>query len=192
MDENTQNFIIRLINIIALLAAVAWLVSSPGWEPAVAMLGALAVLVGLEYKEFSQRNNASVDRKLFEQFLELLPSNGAIEFVSTFDFGGIFFHDRLENLRTFRATWDNPEHEFLNRTLESKRKEFYQAVDDFMSHISANTFPLEDGKQAVPREWEYKQPKRYHEAVESINNSADKVSKKHKELVRIARKKLKV
>src|SRR6266508_4506863 len=131
MEENTRNFIIRLINIVALLAAVAWLVSSPGWEPAVAVLGSLAVLVGLEYQEFSRRNSDSVDRKLFEQFLGLLPSDGVIAFVSTFDFGGIFFHDRLENLRTFRATWDNPEHEFLDRTLESKRKEFYQAVDEF-------------------------------------------------------------
>ncbi len=192
MEENTRNFIIRLINIVALLAAVAWLVSSPGWEPAVAVLGSLAVLVGLEYQEFSRRNSDSVDRKLFKQFLGLLPSDGVIAFVSTFDFGGIFFHDRLENLRTFRATWDNPEHEFLDRTLESKRKEFYQAVDEFMSQIGANTFVIEDGKQAIPREWEYKQTKRYHEAVESIHKSADKVSKRHTELVRIARKKLKV
>ncbi len=192
MEKITQSFIIKLINIVALLAAVAWLVSSPNWEPAVAVLGFLAVLAGLEYKELSQKTGDSVDRKLFEEFLELLPSDGVIVFVSTFDFGGIFFHDRLKNLRTFRATWDNPEHEFLDRTLETKRKEFYQAVNEFMSHIVANTFVIEDGKQAVPREWEYQQPKRYHDAIESIHNSANKVSKRHKELVRIARKKLRI
>ena len=61
---------IKLLNLLGLLAAVAWLARHPDWEPAVTSIGLFASLIALEV--FGIKKNAKellneTDRKPFEQ-----------------------------------------------------------------------------------------------------------------------------
>lgn len=59
---SVQNFLF-IINIVALLACVAWLISSPGWEPVITSLGVFGLFVGQLFKKESENQKTIMKQK---------------------------------------------------------------------------------------------------------------------------------
>lgn len=112
---------LRLLNLAALLVAVAWLARAPDWEPAVTVIGLLAAILAQEYPRL--KKNVDRDRILFLKLKEQFPSNGkTAHFLRSHDIGAPFPSDSTEDLDQFLSEWCNAEHEFLDRGLEQARK----------------------------------------------------------------------
>jgi len=146
---------------------------------------------------FPPDNDAvKADRKLFEKFLEILPSNGSIKFIKDHNMNnapGVADSD-LVDLENFNRTWNNAEHEFLTEKLELYRKNLAKSISEYLIFFARETFPDNSGKYNRPLpEWLYDgQSQRYEGVVKVLHESADKIVKTHQELIRVAKKKLRV
>lgn len=189
----TTNRIAKLINLILLLFATAWFSRSLDWEPLLAVLGLFATLITLELKGPEEKQD-SPDRQLFQAFLELLPSNGDIEFIACWSLSQPFTLDQLANLRRFAEQWDLPEYEFHDKKLEQKRKELLNLTRQFLKPAAMNTFrepePNPHDWYRIPPDWEITQPERYKQAKNELDNLADQVVEAHQDFIRTARRRL--
>ena len=142
-------------------------------------------------EEEIERRKIKKDRELFQEFLEVLPSSGSIDFIDTKNMAGFSFDpESLDDLREFYYNWDDAEHEFMDDELEEKRERLYDLVADYTSLISGNTFRTDSGRQTVPPEWEHQQPDRFAKVVSELHEKAEAVVEAHQDLVRTGRKKL--
>jgi hypothetical protein len=184
-----RSAMLRAINLLALMVAVAWLARTPSWEPLLATLTCLAILVG---QEIAATRNLPVnpDIALFEEFLRLLPSSGCISFIKDYDFHGPFRLDNLKPLFTFLYSWDKPEREFRDRGLDRKRRELLRAADSFLQLVGHHTSPQTEHINSLSPTLQRDQPEEYTRIGNEINSAADKVVKCHINIVRASRKKL--
>lgn len=189
----TANRIAKLINLILLLFATAWFSRSPDWEPLLAMLALFATLITLEFQEPEERQD-SPDHQLFQAFLELLPSDGDIEFIARWSLSQPFALDRLANLRRFAEKWGLPEYQFHDKKLEGRRKELLNLTRKFLESAAINTFrdpePNPHDWYRIPDDWEITQPERYKQAKNELDNLADQVFEAHQDFIRTARRRL--
>ena len=134
---------------------------------------------------------AAADKNVLHDFMEMVSSNRTIRFLKTNNFAGFSFsNDRLEDIETFYADRNGPDHEFLDPELEAARQKFRKSCKMFLSAIATQTWHTEAGYQSVPEEWELEQPERFERAVSTIHTAADAVCNTYDKLVRLARKKL--
>lgn len=133
------------------------------------------------------------DRALFQEFLKTLPTEGSIAYIQHANMKGYSFAWKaLEQLQEFRLKWDNPEHEFLDPDLEEKRRHLLQDVNLYLQQLSLNTYPVNnDASRAwVPADWEDTQNERFSQIVDELHGSAERIVRRHSELVRCARSRL--
>ena len=138
--------------------------------------------------------HAEADKKILRDLMETVPSNGSIAFLRTNNFAGFSFDEkRLEDIETFFHDRNGPDHEFLDLGLEAARKKFRESCQTLLVALATQTFPTHnEGRQAVPDEWETEAPERFKRAVSEIHAGADAVCSTYDNLVRLARKKLAV
>lgn len=184
---------LKIVNLIALLLTVAWFARSPDWEPAVGFLGLLATLIGLEVKTKSAKG-PHPDKELFQEFLRVLPSNDSIEFIRTFNMAGFSFDRRkLDDLKEFAYEWDDAEHEFHDKQLETKRKKLLKLIQKYLNYIAMHTFHTEYRYlYSVPLEWEYQKPELFNQIVGDLHRFAEEIVSTHQDLVRTGRRKLRL
>jgi hypothetical protein len=184
--------IAQLIAAVAFLVSLAWIYRHPAWESVTAGLSALVAFVGLLIEQ-NIYNNKKSDRRLFEQFKRVLPSDGSVAFIDTLSMAAGSFHPaNLDDLDNFADTWNDAEHEFLDRKLERKRKHLLKLIKEYRLLVGGNTFRTRDGEATVPPEWESEQPDRFNQAVNILHDKAGEVVEAHQQLIRLARKKLEV
>ncbi len=182
--------ILKAINLLALLLSVAWMATNPDWDSAISTVGLIATMIGLEVRQ-EQTRIQHPDIQLFRKFLAALPSDGDMYYVSHEDMGGPIDMDQLNQLRRFKYDWNNAEHEFIDRDLESKRKILRNLIEEFYSYLGQTTWQVKDTRfQRVPQEWQYEQPERFRQAVDRLNSHADEIFHLHQDLVRTGKKKL--
>lgn len=188
----TTRRLIQLLNALALVIAVLWLIFKPDFEPALTTCALLAALIGLIIEEKVSTSH-DVDKALFMKFKDTLPSNGTISFVDENNFAGFSFErKRLHDFDNFVYTWNDAEHEFWDKQMESKRKELLGLINTYLNIIATETFTTNTpGWKSVPEEWEEEQPERFEKAVSQLHNLAGEIVAKHQSLIRLARKKLK-
>ena len=186
-----RSTILRAINLLALMLSVAWLARTPSWEPLLATLTFLAALVGQELAATRTRRH-NPDVALFQDFLGALPSQGSIEFIRDYDFHGPFLLANLDPLYKFLYTWDKPEREFHDRRLDRMGKDLLQAVDDFARLIGHHTSPQTEHVNSLSPTIQRDQPEEFSRIGREINEAADLVAKRHANLVRTGRRKLRL
>lgn len=95
-------------------------------------LGCLATLITLEIKS-AKGPRRNPDKELFQEFLRVLPSNGSIEFIKTYNMAGFAFDGRkLDDLKRFVYEWNDAEHKFYDTKLEKKRKNLLELTDRYL------------------------------------------------------------
>lgn len=130
------------------------------------------------------------DQKLYDQLLELLPSNGVITFLDQNNMAGFSFQDsKLDPLRTFYYTWSLPEREFIHSDLEVIRKSLWEKTEKYLSVIATETFTSgrSADRRSVPEEWEFEQPERFDRVVGTLHSLAGEIVDLHGNLIRTAR-----
>jgi hypothetical protein len=137
---------------------------------------------------------AEADKKILRDFLEVVPSNGAIAFLRVNNFAGSSFDwKELKDITNFCYKRNGPDHEFLDTTLEAARQRFRARCNDLLAILALNTFRTqEEGYSTVPPEWEYEDPQRFNSVVKQIHAEADSVCRAYDKVVRLARRKLAV
>jgi hypothetical protein len=132
------------------------------------------------------------DRGILVDLMQMLPSEGIIEFLRSFSFGNAYRQDFIDPLYQFIDLRGGPEHEFIDPQLEKSRKELRVAIQAFLSVLRKNTFRQREmaGNHTfcrIPDEWEMTQGRRYHQAIADMNAAAGDICKRYDELVRTAR-----
>jgi hypothetical protein len=133
-----------------------------------------------------------LDREVFRQVREILPSTGAIQFIRVHPWGAAFPLSRIDQLYHFLQHCDRPEFEFIDMDLEGLRADLAESADRFCAAIAIQTFPLDSRPEFsnVPREWEFTQMERYGKAIKELADLSNEVCDKYDELVRLGRRKL--
>jgi hypothetical protein len=183
--------LLKILDIICLIGCVAWYYKNPDWEPFITGLGLLAAFIGLEWNE-SKEIEKNPDIILYKKLIDLLPSATIIEYLRNKDFGSAFRNEQIDPLREFCAYYDNAEHEFIDSKLESKKKELLNSANEFLNYLARHTWPLQDGIQSIPAEWQEDQRERWDRTKRELNRLSDLVVIKHQELVRLCKSKLNV
>lgn len=133
-----------------------------------------------------------LDRAAYRWIVSSLPYEGVIGYVEAQDFGAPFKRSRLEPLDSFLDKCCNPELEFLDTDLEGMRAKLIEDIKAFGHYWSMHTWPMDSNVeyQAVPREWEDRQPQRFVETIDRINELSRQVVYSYTALVREARRRL--
>jgi hypothetical protein len=130
------------------------------------------------------------DRKLYDAFLQDLPSSGVIGFVDHTDMTFPFEMRLLDPLATFLAKSKGPEQAFLTAEIETARQEFIETVKKYLAAVAVDTFPTGSalGWNSVPAEWAHEQPDRYWDTMSRLHDLAGEVVRLHRAVVEISRK----
>jgi hypothetical protein len=133
-----------------------------------------------------------LDRKLFLEIREIIPSTGSISFVRSQDYGLPFPREKHEDIRSFLSHSTKPEFEFIDIDLEGLRVNLVDSVREFLMAIGQYTFDYDrrDGWSSVPRDWAYRQREQFHQARKKLNALSYKVCESYDELIRLGRRKL--
>lgn len=129
------------------------------------------------------------DLKLFEEYLQLMRSDGVIGFVDECNMAGFSFpYERLKPLQDFVACWNTPEREFSTPDIDKVRLELWNMAQAYISMINRNTFAANGpGRITVPPEWEDKFPDRFDRVVKDLHKMAGEIVEIHGRLVRTAK-----
>lgn len=144
--------------------------------------------------EYTDAHKA-VDVQAYNKFKELLPPEGSISFIREFNFAGFAFErEKLNQLDAFTFYFTNPDFEFIDKDMETLRKEIYDKVVKFRGLLAVNTWPCGSNNKSssVPPEWEIEQPERFNVVVRELHSLTDEICDKYDRLVRLAKIKLAV
>jgi len=72
---------------------------------------------------------------LFETFLADLPANGDIRFWKQHDWYGKFHDSSTDQIDNYIRRWSVPEFEFLDTTLEFKRRKLNGLINEFLNFV---------------------------------------------------------
>lgn len=154
-----------------------------------------AIALRLDSLEFQkQRERREMDIRLFESLTELLPSNGrAMSLAREQDFSNSFAIAAVEPVTEFVQTWDNAEHEFLNKRIEAQKKSLLELASDFTLKIAQYTSPTGNGRQsAIPSRMnvDFGFPEYLKKEIRELNEAASAFHHAHQSLIRLARENL--
>lgn len=187
-NEMLKFVVLKLINLAALLASVAWLTSSPDWDSIITFLVLLTAFLGQEY--WPSRLRRSKDKRLFEKFLGEFPSSGACaNFLKEQDIGAPFRSEVLRDLDHFINTWYSAEHEFLDRKIERQKTNLLNAATKFREKLAVNTYSAGNGYLTMDLKDLEDRPE-ILKLRNELNEMATLVYQEHQKLIRMCSKKL--
>ena len=130
------------------------------------------------------------DRVLFSEFMEVLPTAGAVRLLRDRGLPPYWRQEWIEPLYRFAEDWHDAEREFLDPELETVRSDLLAGVDELLNYIGWNTFVVLGDRQGIPPEWEYEQLDRALEVTNELVRLGDGVVQAHQTLIRLARRRL--
>ncbi len=183
---------LRYLFFLGVVASAIWIgANHTDVEPYVAFVPSLIGYLYWDIYFLRDRSRRNADRKLFDAFLEALPTRGFISFIKEIDIAEHFQSCELDQLRSFCDKWNDPEHEFLDHQMEAKRRRLYDLADAYRKAINVNTFSSRpEGFQGIPREWGHEKPEEYRAIIRELHELADQMVDAHADLVRTGRAKL--
>jgi hypothetical protein len=195
-------FIENLFAIAALVGTEAWFLKGyfagqPDFEPAIAFIAALGVLLAKEPLKAHFRSSGGArlhDQHLFQAFLKTFPTEPTIRFLKDHDYGGAFDKQAIAPLNEFVNTWDSVENEFLDPEVEKQRKALFSLAFKLASEITRRTVPLRDGSYLSvfsdqQRASGQPRPASVLEDAKVLNATASDFVPKYEDFVRLCRSK---
>jgi len=143
-----------------------------------------------------QEDLYDVDRELFKEFIELLPSDGLdIKLLEEHDFGTSHHGNEVKALDKFVHTWNNAQKQFLDTELEDQRNDFIVKARHFIYTLASRSYSIGNGEifscipDAYRGAWDW--PQHVNEQIQELNDLGSELFKLHKNLILKARGKLK-
>lgn len=198
-----KQFIENLFAIAAVVGTEAWFLhgyyaGSPEYEPAIAFIAALGVLLAKDPIRASLAGpNAGQlhDRDLFQQFLRALPFDPTIRVLRDNDMGDSIPRQAINLLYEFSDTWKSVEKEFLDAKLEKERIALHTSASDLAAEIARRTVPVGDQTYISVfsdqlRASGHGRPPHVIEDAKILNTKAAEFVSKYEAFVRLCRKRL--
>jgi len=181
----------KIFNLLALIAAVAWVATDYSWESLVTFITSLSTFIFLIFKK-DVANENSADKKLFKKFNnDLTPYS--ISFIEQNSLKSPFLNSKLEPFFNFESLWKDVHHTFTSKKLNKKKSILLKSISNFNKLVSENTFPTNNPRaNCIPKEWELNNPQRYNNACRIINDAQDDLVGKYNDFVKTAKKLLRV
>ncbi|RCI79297.1 hypothetical protein DNK03_13875 [Brucella anthropi] len=158
------------------------------------VVGDLALKDSVFFKHYPQfkiglEPGKAHDQQLYEEYLQLMRSDGVIGFIDKCNMAGFSFpSERLDPLRIFVENWNAPEREFNSSQIDAVRLELWKKARDYVVEINRNTFPANGpGWITVPPDWEDNFPDRFSRVVKELHGMAGEIVEIHGRLVRTAK-----
>lgn len=150
---------------------------------------------GIFFKHFPQFRGETPqahDRKLFDQVLALLTSDGVIGFIDKNNMAGFSFEaNKLDPLWEFYESWDAPERHFLNQKIDSARKALRAKIGEYHEVVVTNvSYTNMPGRVSVPADWEITNPTRFFQVVKELHDLAGEIVQLHADFVRVGKAEL--
>lgn len=186
-----KTFVIILFSIILICVTVCWVYSKPSYETVIAFLTALIGFF-VYYFHNNQKGFNKFDNDLFQQLLTIIPTQGAIEYLSSTDMERPIETKIINSLMSFSNVWIGAEYKFRDRKIERAKTNLIIAINDFFAEFNVNTYPRIDGRNEIPIEWSEDSPEKYNQIRDILNKLADQVVIAHAELIRVAKKNINI
>jgi hypothetical protein len=100
------------------------------------------------------------------------------------DVGNSFPSKWLEDIDRFTQEWNDAFHEFIDPTLEGKRKDFMVKLISFQNGLWSNTWRSENGDFLSMESYKFKEEDPRWEKIEELNAMGTEAHDAHQELVR--------
>lgn len=115
-----------------------------------------------------------------------------ISFYANHDFNGAFRNEFWSPLSEFCDTWNDVTHEFIDREMESKKKQLYNASLKIATVISRNTVSRQGIRSVYPMDKLYTEQARirFQAEAKEINDECDAFVAESEAFVRYARERL--
>lgn len=136
--------------------------------------------------------SSDLDKAIIKHVKEALPYTPLIRFLETHTFANPFSLSALDPLDDFLESSDDPSEEFIDADLEGLRAKLLSDCHAFRYYLSTHTWPLSNGMQSVPAEWQDTQWERHEKVVRELDALSTQVAQSYAVLVREARRKLAV
>ena len=146
---------------------------------------------GILFSNPATSSSIRSDRLLFTKFLEQFPYNSdMIYFLREYDVGDSFESKWLEEIDRFTQEWNDALHEFIDPTLEGKRKDFMLKLTSFKNELWSNTWRSESGDSLSMESYKFKDEDPRWEKIEELNAMGTEAHDAHQELVRACKEML--
>lgn len=130
------------------------------------------------------------DKKIFAEFIRVLPWKRSIDFLRCNDFE-VVFEPETKDLHKFQYLCKNPAFQFVDPDLEGMRVTVLESIIKFCDIYARNTFMIDaKGLREVQPELKYMDSKRFHEIVSSLHDSAQAIVHAYEQFVQHATRKL--
>jgi len=130
-------------------------------------------------------SSISSDRVLFTELLEQFPYNSdMIYLLRDNDVGNSFPSKWLEDIDRFTQNWNNALHEFIDPTLEAKRKDFMVKLTSFQNELWSNTWRSENRDFLFMATSNFKEDDPRWEKIKELNVMGTEAYDAYQELVR--------
>jgi hypothetical protein len=190
--------VVRFVALVGIVATAVPLVqASPKpvpWTEIGAFIAATITYLGtyaIDYFAWiSGRNGHPHDVALFKEFVSLLAPDYVRTVFTEFDFGGTFHYEDIRALNRFADTWNLPDKEFRDKSLEAARKDAHAKAQVVAREIAVRTRPFGVGMQTVKLANVDPQPERVYEDARTINNAATAFSAAYVSMLRLGRARL--
>lgn len=201
----------NLLLSLVLAGLSAWLITAKpaaGIGLIVALVGSIFTLVKLElgtYKRLKRTLNKP-DQELYNEFLEILPSDRGVIYEISPEIGILpsFRREILKDLYDFVDHWDNPEHEFHDEQVEKAKEDLLGVANNLLEFITEKTAPHDqnpdvykltskiqvDDPSFRSTEEDYDPRTEIQRDLEEGGKLQDEVLEKHQEFIETAKSRL--
>lgn len=182
--------LVQGVSVLAVLATGYWLGQNFGPESIAAAIGSIAAYLALDIRQ-ARKGPSNHDLELYSRIRELF-SPGMLRFLKEFDFAASFDRDALDPVLEFVHSFDDSTQEFIDRSIEKKRRKLHQAAKELAVSYAQRTFPMENrlDRSGVPHEWERTNPELREKAVAELNSRATALARTHDDFTRTAKRRL--
>jgi hypothetical protein len=198
MRLSIENILIVAI----LMLAEAWFLQGvfagkPSWDASLAFVAALAAFFTKDYVK--DRLNVGQparehDRTLFKALLTDFPVEPTLNMLKDYDFGNSFWSSQMRPLFTFADTWGDVDKEFLDSSLEKKRKALLEAAQELSREFAKRTVPVGNGEKSSVfsdrLRAEGPRPPFVLEDAKILNQKSRELVPLYEEFIRIGKRKL--
>ena len=132
-------------------------------------------------------SHLEMDRKLFNEIREILPSSGSVDYARSHDYGGAFLKESLDDFYKFYRCRTRPEFEFLDSDLEGVRSKLTNDIENFLDLIGRYAF-----RHQIQPDWLHidVQPEIAMQIAKELNELANRVCQTYDDFIRLGRRKL--